>query len=103
MAYDRRTVLAAAGAGVAGTVLPTGGAAGQSEGSGELTVYFGSADQTVYAVDAVTGEEKWAFTEPDDVVDSSPIVTDDVVFVGCTRSTRDQGTRNGRSTSSRIR
>lgn len=47
------------------------------------TVYVGSeGDGTLYAVDAVTGDQKWAFTEPSDWVGTSPIVVDGTVYIG---------------------
>ena len=45
------------------------------------TVYFGSGDTNIYAVDAVTGKEKWHH-KTGDVVHASPAVSDGVVFVG---------------------
>ena len=47
------------------------------------TVYIGSNDNHLYAVDAATGEERWRF-ETDGGVDSSPAVSADgsVVYVG---------------------
>ncbi|GAB6879185.1 hypothetical protein JCM17823_14590 [Halorubrum gandharaense] len=46
------------------------------------TVYVGSDDDTVYAIDAATGEEEWAFTETSGTVRSSPTVADGTVYVG---------------------
>jgi len=45
------------------------------------TVYVGSADSNVYALDAETGDEQWTF-QTDSVVDSSPTVVDGTVYVG---------------------
>lgn len=45
------------------------------------TVYFGSGDNHVYAVDASTGALKWKF-KTGDVVHASPAVSDGVVYVG---------------------
>jgi outer membrane protein assembly factor BamB len=45
------------------------------------TVFVGSADENVYALDAATGTRQWAF-ETDDTVFSSPAVVDGTVFVG---------------------
>jgi outer membrane protein assembly factor BamB len=45
------------------------------------TVYVGSADDNLYAVDAATGDQRWAF-ETGDVVYSSPTVADGTVYVG---------------------
>ncbi len=47
------------------------------------TVYFGSTDGCVYAVDARSGREKWRFTTGDAVV-SSPVVSDGTVYFGST-------------------
>ena len=44
-------------------------------------VYVGSADQHVYALDAVDGSELWSFATGD-AVNSTPAVTDGVVYVG---------------------
>jgi len=38
--------------------------------------------ETLYAVDAATGEQEWTFTQPEDSVSSSPTVVDDTVYVG---------------------
>ena len=45
------------------------------------TVYFGSGDQNVYALDASTGVRKWTFPTGD-VVHASPAVVDGVVYIG---------------------
>jgi outer membrane protein assembly factor BamB len=45
------------------------------------TVYFGSGDQHVYALDAATGAQKWTFSTGD-VVHASPAVVDGVVYIG---------------------
>jgi eukaryotic-like serine/threonine-protein kinase len=45
------------------------------------TVYFGSGDGNVYALDASSGTQKWKF-QTGDVVHSSPAVADGVVYVG---------------------
>ncbi len=45
------------------------------------SVYFGSGDGSVYAVDAATGELKWRFATGD-VVHASPAYADGTVFVG---------------------
>ncbi len=44
-------------------------------------VYFGSGDGNLYAVDTVTGEERWKF-KTGDVVHSSPAFADGVLFIG---------------------
>jgi WD-40 repeat-containing protein len=41
------------------------------------TVYVGSHDETLYAVDAATGSQEWAFTQPSGRVFSSPTVVAD--------------------------
>ena len=45
------------------------------------TVYIGSGDQHVYALDAATGTLRWSFATGD-VVHASPAVVDDVVYIG---------------------
>ncbi|TKX74224.1 pyrrolo-quinoline quinone [Halorubrum sp. GN11_10-6_MGM] len=45
------------------------------------TLFVGSTDGTVYALEAETGRERWQFTTDDTVV-SSPTVVDKTVFVG---------------------
>ena len=45
------------------------------------TVYFGSGDGNLYAVDANSGEAKWKF-KTGDVVHASPAYSDGVVYVG---------------------
>jgi len=45
------------------------------------TVFIGSGDNNLYAVDAQSGEEQWAF-ETGQGIDSSPTVADGTVFVG---------------------
>ena len=45
------------------------------------TVYFGSGDGNVYAVDATSGELRWKFATGD-VVHASPAFADGVVYVG---------------------
>jgi outer membrane protein assembly factor BamB len=47
----------------------------------DSTVYFGSGDTNIYALDAATGALKWKF-KTGDVVHGSPAVADDVVLVG---------------------
>ncbi len=44
-------------------------------------VYFGSSDQSVYAVDVATGKKVWSFPT-DDIVDAPPLVIDGRVYVG---------------------
>jgi len=45
------------------------------------TVYFGSGDHNIYAVDAATGALKWKF-ETGDVVHSSPAIVGDTLYIG---------------------
>jgi outer membrane protein assembly factor BamB len=45
------------------------------------TVYVGNNDGTLYAIDAVSGEETWSY-ETDEEVMSSPAVVDGTVYVG---------------------
>ena len=45
------------------------------------TVYFGSGDGNVYALDTVSGEPRWKFTTGD-VVHASPALADGTVYVG---------------------
>jgi outer membrane protein assembly factor BamB len=47
----------------------------------EHSVYFGSGDTHVYAVDATSGELRWKF-QTGDVVHSSPAYADGVLYVG---------------------
>lgn len=45
------------------------------------TVFVGSADKRLYAVDAETGQERWQF-DTQDIVRSTPVVADGLVFFG---------------------
>lgn len=45
------------------------------------TLYFGSGDNNVYALDAVTGSLKWTF-KTGDVVHATPAVSSGVVYIG---------------------
>src|ERR1035438_4758976 len=45
------------------------------------SVYFGSGDGNVYALDAATGALKWKF-KTGDVVHASPAIADGMVFIG---------------------
>src|SRR5262249_2034697 len=45
------------------------------------TVYFGSGDGNVYALDAATGKEKWKF-QTGDVVHASPALAEGTIFIG---------------------
>ena len=73
----RRQVLRAGGAAVLVGTL-SGRATGQATGR---TLYVGSRDDTLYALEAGSGTEQWAF-ETGGVVESSPTVTDGTVYVG---------------------
>jgi len=46
------------------------------------TVYVGSSDESLYAVDAATGDEEWVFTEPNHEIRSSPTIVNGSVYVG---------------------
>jgi len=59
----------------------TGGHVTSSPAVVDGTVYVGSRDDGVYAVDAASGEEVWRFGTEGDVA-SSPAVTDGTVYVG---------------------
>lgn len=62
----------------------TGGSVSSGITVDEDTVYFGSSDRYVYAVDASTGEEEWTF-HPDDLdsrFSSSPAVIGGTLFIG---------------------
>jgi outer membrane protein assembly factor BamB len=45
------------------------------------TVYFGSRDNYIYALDAITGEKRWSF-KTGSWVESSPIVVNGIVYCG---------------------
>ena len=45
------------------------------------TIYIGSADYNLYAIDEHTGEEKWRFTT-EGMISSTPLVDDNSVYVG---------------------
>jgi eukaryotic-like serine/threonine-protein kinase len=59
----------------------TGSYVGSSPALVDGTVYIGSDDDNVYALDASTGVLKWSFLTDGDV-SSSPAVADGVVYVG---------------------
>jgi len=54
---------------------------GTSESAVGTTVFVGSNDNYLYAVDAQTGNQQWTF-EAGDVIDSSPTVVDGSLYVG---------------------
>jgi outer membrane protein assembly factor BamB len=72
----RRQVLEATAGALAAGALPGRSSAQQASGP---TVYVGSGDETLYAVDAATGSQEWAFTQPGRV-SSSPTVADGTVY-----------------------
>ena len=81
MPFDRRDFLKTGAGGVLLTGFASQTATAESVAEGP-TVYVGSHDNTLYAVDAATGEQEWAFTEPSRSVYSSPTVVDGTVYVG---------------------
>lgn len=54
---------------------------GSSPAIANGTVYVGAADERVYAVDADSGEQQWAFWTWNNVT-GAPVVTPDTVYVG---------------------
>ena len=46
------------------------------------TIYFGSKDQRVYALDGVTGQKKWAFSTGGQIWSSPAIGPDGTVYIG---------------------
>jgi outer membrane protein assembly factor BamB/serine/threonine protein kinase len=62
-------------------VTATGGAEWSTLTVAERVVYVGPAHNKVYAIDARTGQQKWAFPTGDEVR-SSPTVVDGVLYVG---------------------
>ncbi len=76
----RRQILRATAGGLAaGRVVQTADAQTTAR-----TVYVGTGagDSNLYALNAETGEQEWAFTRPSGGVDSSPTVADGTVYVG---------------------
>ena len=55
-----------------------GGVRASSNGE---TIYFGSSDGKVYALDAATGEQRWEPFEADDGVWSTPTLSGDLLYV----------------------
>ena len=55
-------------------------------------VYVGSYDKNLYAIDAMTGAEKWRF-KTGNYVGSSPAVSNGVVYVGSDDNTCMQSMR----------
>lgn len=66
--------------------VETGGTVRSSPAVVEETVYIGSNDGRLYALDMSTGEEEWTF-ETDGPVVSSPAVVDGTVYIGSTDHT----------------
>lgn len=83
---NRRDLLKVTGAGTigVGTLSRVRTARAAADGP---TVYVGSNDSNLYAVDAATGKEAWTFTESADWVYSSPTVVAGTVFVGSREGT----------------
>lgn len=94
----RRAALSATAGGLVATTLSTRTATAQQAGTEQWafetgdgilssptvvngTVFIGSNDENLYAVDAETGEQRWVF-ETAGNVRSSPTVVDGIVFVG---------------------
>jgi outer membrane protein assembly factor BamB len=81
--WSRRRLLQAAGAATA-TGLTARTATAQSDSNSTATgttVYVGSYDDRLYAVDATTGGQQWEF-ETGDTVGSSPTVVGGTVYIG---------------------
>ena len=79
-AWSRRRLLQATGA-VATAGLTSQIVSAQSVAEGP-TVYVGSHDETLYAVDTETGEQQWIFDQPSGPIESSPTVVNGVIFFG---------------------
>jgi outer membrane protein assembly factor BamB len=62
-------------------IFATGGPVHSSPAVSDGTVYIGSRDNYVYAIDAETGLENWKF-KTESWVQSSPVVAEGVVYVG---------------------
>jgi outer membrane protein assembly factor BamB len=56
--------------------------AGSSPTVKNNTVYIGTHDGTLFAIDADTGNKEWEFDEPGDEIVSSPAVVDGTVYFG---------------------
>ncbi|MGD0780810.1 MAG: PQQ-binding-like beta-propeller repeat protein [Dehalococcoidales bacterium] len=61
--------------------FPTGGPIHSSPAVVDGTIYFGSRDGCIYALDAATGEKLWSF-QTGSWVESSPAVVGGVVYCG---------------------
>jgi outer membrane protein assembly factor BamB len=62
----------------------TGGAITSAPAVSAGTVYFGSADDNLYAVNATTGAKVWSFKTGAAITDSSPAVSGGIVYIGST-------------------
>ncbi len=62
----------------------TGGAITSAPAVVSGTVYFGSADDNLYAVSAATGLKVWALKTGNSIVGSSPAVANGLVYIGST-------------------
>jgi len=62
-------------------IFPTGNQIHSSPAVADGTVYFGSRDFKLYAVDAATGTKRWEY-KTDSWVESSPAVVNGVVYFG---------------------
>ncbi|MFC6720694.1 PQQ-binding-like beta-propeller repeat protein [Halobacteriaceae archaeon SHR40] len=99
--FDRRTFLKTSGITLAGTTVLTESAVAQETSGGDLiwefetgyfvidssptvvddTVFIGSWDTSMYALDASDGTELWEFKTAGEI-DSAPSVVDGTVFIG---------------------
>ncbi len=61
----------------------TGGTIYSSPAFGNGTVYVGSGDGRLYAMDASDGSIEWSFATGDNIA-SSPLLSNGVVYVGST-------------------
>lgn len=61
-------------------VFDAGGASSPTVADG--TVFFGAIDNNLYALDAETGEEQWAYDAGSEIRFSSPTVVDGTVYIG---------------------
>ncbi len=85
---DRRALLkligagggAAGGLGTLGTRMS--GVKGEQSVASGRTVYIGSGDTTLYAVDAATGDQQWAFTGSSRTIRGSPTAVNGTVYFG---------------------
>jgi len=66
---------------VAGLALAGGMATASEDEGADGTIYIGSGDGSVYAIDSSSGDVEWEF-ETDDEIRSSPTVADGTVYIG---------------------